>query len=344
MKQVVQEVLKGNKTIISNKSNRPGRQQTTGRSNQPARQQSNRTNPVSARNNSSALQNIKRPNYQQLKKDQRLSAITGRGSNRQNLRSPNQRVNRPVSPRQGNTNTPRSSNSTVLPKRYNQDSVSRLSSLTLSQGKVPTMSHSAAPANRQRTSSAKVIGKTKNGGTIWFFPDVEESLLNNFNRPLNNSSIGVVEMPDCLPSYLLLINDVIRNNQEMKFYISWDKEGNTPFLVELYNDDANKLESIMNDIYQKINRRSLKQSETYTASSPSSWLSKQLNINSSVDSIAFLEGVPYYNSVILMDNLLKNERKNDFDYEINSNYLLLTGNYHVVSNLITELKKEADRM
>lgn len=52
MKQVVQEVLKGNKTIISNRVDNANRQ------------------PASA-----SLGDIKRPNYQRLKQEQRLSVL-----------------------------------------------------------------------------------------------------------------------------------------------------------------------------------------------------------------------------------------------------------------------------
>lgn len=293
MKQVVQEVLKGNKTIVSR-----------------------RTSSVSDKKDPS-LDQINRPNYQRLKQEKRL-AYQKQGStpNRQN------KIKRQATG--------------LLKNQFNEESISKLNSLKLAQGNIP-IKHT----NQMQQQQSRIVGKTKNGGCIWFFPKLPEALLGSFHRSINNVAVGTIKMPTCLPNYLLLINEVIRNNQDIKFYIAWDKEGKTPFIAELYDEDEKRLEKIMHDIYQKLNRRALKQHEIYTTVSPGSWLLSQLMINSSVEAVAFLEGVPYYTSIVLMDRLLKNYACTDVDFEINNNYLLLTGNYHVISKLIKELKKEA---
>lgn len=318
MKQVVQEVLNKNTTIVSNKSNRP------------------MTNPVNERGSTLGLQHIKRPNYQQLKKDERLSIITNKRSNKPTYHQQSNRGNA--------ISDKKRTNSSILPERFNRESVSKLSSLTLAQGNTSARGNTVRSRGGQSTDKGKLIGKTKNNGYVWFFPNVQNELRGNFNRSLNNTSIGVIQMPECLPSYLLLINDVVRNNQQIEFYISWDGEGKKPFVAELYNSDPSKLKTIMNELFEKINRRSLKQSEVYIAPSPSSWLSKQLNINSPVDSIAFLEGVPYYSSILLIDKRLKDNPNCNVDFEITKNYLLLKGNEQTITKLITEMKREADRL
>ncbi|MFD1040261.1 hypothetical protein ACFQ3N_17955 [Virgibacillus byunsanensis] len=300
MKQVVSEILQGNKTLVAKGNHEPQHKESD-----------------------TALNNINRPNYQNMKKDQRLSYAGKNVRISSNDRKPHERK-KSVS---------------LLPKPFNEESISTLHSRSLAQGNVPKKSNPNLGAKK-----ARIIGNTKNGGCVWFFPQLPMDLMGSFNRSLNSVSVGVVKMPESLPSYIVLINEIIRNNQDVKFHITWNKEGDTPFTAELYDEDANRLEKIMNDIYQKINRTSLKRYETYTAVSPSSWLSKQMKIKPSADAIAFLEGVPYYTGIVLMDTLLRNFENNDFNFEINHNYILLEGNYHVISKLIAELKKEAARL
>ncbi|MBP2257021.1 hypothetical protein [Virgibacillus alimentarius] len=319
MKQVVQEVIKGNKTIVSNRTNQTNRQAVN----------RNRNNP------SSPLANIKRPNYQQIKKDKRLS-FAAKGSNAVNKRSSASNLSGRIKERASESTRSRS----MSPKQLNDASISKLSSLSLAQGQMTGGSHySGGP----REKSAKVIGSVKNGGHVLFFPNIPTELKNNFNRAQGASAVGVIAMPDCLPSYLLLVNEVIRNNQRITCDLSWNVDGNAPFRAELYDDDVDRLERIMKDAYQKINRRSLKQYETYLEKSPSTWLSKQLHVGA-VDAIALLEEVPYYKGIVLMDFLLKKFKEDSFNFEIKQCYLLLTGNEQVVSKLITALKKEAPRL
>lgn len=305
MKQVVHEVLQGNKTIVSSRVDNSSRQSAN-----------------------KSLKDIKRPNYQRMKQDQRLSILE---------------KSRPAPTGRQKTVT-QSRPSGLSERHFNEESISRLRSISMAQGKVSRKTGGAVLDVHRKTKSARIVGHTRNGGCVWFFPDLPQELMGSFQRPLNRAAVGVVRMPECLPSYLLLVNEIIRDNQDIKFYISWERAGDAPFTAEFYDDDIDRLERILNDIYQKLNRRSLKHFETYTAISPSPWLTKQLNISLSVDAIAILEGVPYYTSIVLMDSLLKNFENTGLDYEIEEKYLLLKGNYHVISELVTELKKEAGRL
>src|SRR5699024_12498805 len=79
---------------------------------------------------------------------------------------------------------------------------------------------------RPREKSANVIRSVKNGGHVLFFPNITTELNNNFNRAQGASAVGVIAMPDCLPSYLLLVNEVIRNNQCITCDLSWNVDGN----------------------------------------------------------------------------------------------------------------------
>ncbi|MBD8007596.1 hypothetical protein [Bacillus norwichensis] len=301
MKQVVQEVLQGNKTIMTNRMNQ--------KNNTPA---------------NISLSEIKRPNYQQLKQEQRLSVLE---ESKMNKKAAVQKHPHGLSD-----------------KHFNEESISRLRSISMAQGKVSRKSAESARGNHKQARSAKIIGHTRNGGCVWFFPTLSQKLMGSFQRPLNRVAIGAVKIPECLPSYLLLVNEIIRDNQDIKFYISWERSGDVPFTAEFYDDDVDRLERVMNEIYQKLNRRALKQLESYTVMSPSPWLTKQLNISLSVDAIAILEGVPHYTSILLLDSLLKNFENTEIDYEIAEKYLLLKGNYHVISELVVELKKEAGRL
>ncbi|MFZ3578999.1 hypothetical protein [Virgibacillus sp. DJP39] len=310
MKQVVQEILQGDRKPV------------TSQDNDAIQKKSELDIP---------LQNIKRPNYQLLNKTQRLSFDA---KNVGNTASSSKPADKAI----------KSRSVSLLPKQFNEESISKLHSKSLVQGNVPTKSKSYSQQYTGKAKSSRIIGTIKKGGCVWFFPQLAEDLMGSFQRSLNSVAVGVVKMPECLPSHILLINEIIRNNQDVKFHISWNKDGQTPFTAELYDDDVDRLEKIMNDIFQKLNRRSLKQYEAYTAISPSPWLSKQMNITPSTEAIAFLEGISYYSSILLMDTLLKSFESSDFTYEINSNYIFFEGNYHVISKMVAELKKEAARL
>lgn len=316
MKQIVQEILQGNKTIVSK------------RTDQAVQKQSGEV----------PLQQIKRPNYQQLKRDKRLSAIEKKGPVMAGSHQNGSSVS--TSRQTGNHG-----NKPSLPKTsFNEESISKLRSLSLAQGNVPKRNNASVRGNKRGKREARIIGQTRNGGCVWFFPDLPPELMGSFQRPLNRAGVGVMKMPESMPSHLLLVNEIIREHPDVKFNISWDKEGNAPFMAEFYGDDVDRLEKIMIEAYQKLNRRSLKPFEAYTAVSPGPWLTKQLNIGLSVDAVAFLEGIPYYSGIVLMDSLLKNFDAADIEFEIGGNHILLKGNYHVISNLVTELKKDAGRL
>lgn len=296
MKQVVQEIMQRNKTIVSRKVDSPP----------------NKPNP--------SLANIKRPNYQRLKEKERLAFTK----------------NKQLPVRSG-TIANRNHQLSPMPKQFNEESISALSSLSLVQGKVPSR-NSFSVSTRSRQDKAKVIGKTRNGGFVWFFPQLEDKLRNSFGRALSSEAVGVVQMPECMPSQLLLIDEVVQQNPGIKFSVTWAKDEKSTFTAELFDDDPNRLEKIMNDMYQKLNRRSLKSFETYTLSSPSPWLKSQLNITGSDKGIAFVEGISYYTSILLMDHLLKNSGTSDFQFEIAHKFLLLSGNVTIITQLVNELK------
>lgn len=326
MKRVIQEVMKGNRTIVSHSQNRPGKGFRTSTS-EPNEKQDRAHAPAS-------LKEIRRPNYQRLKQDKRLSfAKKDRTTKSSSAPARGNRNNR-------NSSQKRTNPASVLPKQFNEESISTLSSLSLAQGHVSRNQYALS----RDTEKSRLLGKTKNGGYVWFYPHINQDLSSYFNRSLSEGSAGVVHMPDSFPSYLLWVNEVIRQHPEIKFHLSWDPDGEAPFTVELYDDQIDRLENIMNDLYQKLNRRSMKQFEAYTAESPSTWLSKQLHIQSSVDAIAFLEGIHYYTSIVLIDQALDRFSQDEFTYEIKHNYLLISGQSQVVSQIISELKKEVTRL
>src|SRR5699024_5864228 len=307
-------VIKRSNAPTSNRSNAPA-----GRSNAPVSHRSNA--PVGRRSNAPVGNRSNAP------QGFRTNPSTGRKSNA------------PVGGNRGSVLT-RNDSASILPHSYNVDNVSRLSSFTLSQGKASNHGH---VRNTLRTNE-KLIGTTRNGGNIWFFEHVNNDLVDSFNRSIRNVSIGVIEMPENLPSYLLIINDMIRKGKNLEFYVSWDKENEEQFLVELYSEDAKQLESIVRDIYQAINRRSIKRVDSHVVSAPSPWLSKQFNLNTSVDALAILEGIPYYTGVLLVNKVLDEGHNHSFDYEINNNHILLKGDYETVSDLVTQLKKVANHL
>jgi hypothetical protein len=271
-----------------------------------------------------SLDHINRPNYQHKNVNKRLSV----------LNRPSESL--PVS-------NSKASETIADSTSFSETTISNLRKLSLSQGKTETATarvQQLAPAQEK----SQYLGSTKDGTSIWFFPTVHPQLANRFQRSTSGCSVVVVRANSCYPSQLLLLNDLLHSNSDLKYHLIWSKGNNQPFTLELYDPETNRLEKIAKDIFQHFNKRSLKNMSTYHITSPSAWLSKQLGLTKSEESAGMIEGISYHHSLLLLDHFLKSGQELPVSFQMDDHYLLLTGKSKDISETLTLLKKLADRL
>ncbi len=290
--------------------------------------QTKRNTDVSAKpvNSENVINNIQRPNYQQQKQKERLKVLR---SEHHSSKYQNKTMNQPVD---------RSS-------KYTKDSLSKLIKVTLSEGKnsaengrTTVHSNTASPKK-----AAQFIGKSKDGTSVWHFPEVHEQMKGMFNGNVQASNVGVVSSELCSPGQLFIVDETLKAFPDMHYHLEWDKSQKQGFILELYLQDETRMVQVLNKIYQTINRHSMTKIESHTTLHPSAWLLQKLDLDNSYNRIAVLEGLPYYDSFGLIDRYISQSPKNTLTYKIEACYLALMGSDQVVSNAIQQLKKEANR-
>lgn len=311
MKSVVAEALRSTKTSSAKKENKI---HVTAPS----------LNLTKNLTNQDSLESINRPNYQNKNVEKRLSVL-------------NQQKNESIS------------NSIIKPtevakpsKSFVEDSISSLRKVSLSQGKAEV--HSPRMHQQPSSEKAQLLGSTKDGTSVWFYPTVHSHLAQMFHRTTSGYSVILVGAKSCYPSQLLLLNDLLNTYPDLKYHLIWNKENNQPFTLELYDTNTIRLEKTAKDIYQHLTKRSLKSTDTYQVSSPSAWLSKQLGITKSVETAGIIEGLSYHNSLFLLDHYLKGGNDSSIAFQVEENYLLITGRAQQISDALVNLKKVADRL
>jgi hypothetical protein len=311
MKNIVQEVLnKQGKSTTFIQTQSVGSPSV---SNNRSRTQNQGDTPIT---------NLNRPNYQRLKKEQRLSLLE---------KSPETRIDMQVAKPSYAVNNRKPTNQNEL--------LSQLSTVSLGKGKVEKRAFASGASVHP-----KLLGQTKDGSYVWFFPTVSESLAQRFKRTTSGVSVGVITSKFCLPSQLLMINDVICENPDVKYHLNWDLGKRDPFVWELYDHDTARLEKKLQTLLQILHRKSTKGIDSFTVMSPSTWISKQLNIASTVEAISVLEGVPYYASLFLLEQYFGSGQQLRLQFEIEDNYLILGGDHHVVSKAIQDLRRKAESL
>jgi hypothetical protein len=312
MKSVVAEALRGKKTPSAKKENKI---HVTA----PSPKLTNHTT------NPSSLDSINRPNYQNKNVEKRLSVL--------NQQKNESKLSSALKP-----------NEVTKPSTtYVEDSISSLRKVSLSQGK------SDAPSPRVQhqhpaSDKAQLVGSTKDGTSVWFYPTVHSLLTQLFHRSISGYSVVVVGSKSCYPSQLLLLNDLLNSYPDLKYHLTWNKGNNQPFALELYETNTVRLEKTAKDIYQHLTKRSLKSTDAYQVNSPSAWLSKQLGITKSVESAGIVEGLSYHHCLLLLDQYFKGGNDSSISFQVEDNYLLITGRAQQVSDALVNLKKLADRL
>lgn len=262
--------------------------------------------------------NIPRPNYQRDKKAQRLKPL----SQTDELKRERPEENR---------------------REHNV--FSQLKQLSLVQGKGFNSDNATGTASsfNDRGSSAKLIGETRAGSCVWFFPTVRSPLKSLFHVSTNRGAVGVITANECFPGQLFLIEEILKELPMIQYHLEWENRRHHPFVCELFSEDSDQLEKMLKSVYQKLNRQQLNKLNTHFVASPSAWLSRRLALAQSVQALGVVEGVSYYHSLQMIDYYLMKQAEAPLQYKVEPHYTLLVGDRDTVSNTLDIFKQGLDR-
>lgn len=309
MKNVVEEALNGKKTT---------QQKNDKNSTQSPNQKTSDLN---------ALNQLVRPNHQNKNSEKRLSML----NNQLNQQKTNEKTTQTQA-----TGVLKQTKSSL------EDSISELKKVYFSNGKSEKVE--ARIDSGQGLGNARLIGSTQDGSSIWFFPSVHPNLTHLFQRTTTGYSVAVVNSKVCYPSQLLLLNDLLKMYPDLKYHLTWNKAKSEPFTLELYDTNESRLEKIAKDTFLHISKRSLASVETLQLNSPSAWVLKQLGIMKHVESIGLVEGLTFFNNLLLLDQFYKNEQNPDLSIQLEQQYLVITGKTEAITETLSILKKLGDRI
>lgn len=304
VKQIVEEVMS---------RNTPNR-----RSPESSRTSALQGAPPSTSSQQVDVTGISRPNYQRDKKAQRLKPLT------------NMKREAPVKKGDG--------------VREQGNVFSQLKQLSLVQGRGLAQEKSSvvSAASTDRNTAARLIGKTRGGSCVWFFPVVRQELQSFFNVSTRQGSVGVVTANACYPGQLFLVEEILKEIPVIQYHLEWENERNHPFVCELYSEDSRMLEKVLKNTFQKLNRLEFKGVDTYTVVSPSAWLSRRLQLDQPVHALGVVEGVGYYHMLQLLDRYLKKQPDVKLQFKIETHYTLLVGEHDTVSAALESLRQGLD--
>lgn len=284
-------------------------------------------------NQNKPIQGIERPNYQQKNIQKRLAGLSVKPT-------ANQASNSPIpAPRNSISNN-------QINKEFVTGSLSKLQTISLVQGNQPSNNTSKNPASVRHSSNeqSQFIGETKNGIKAWIFSSLHHQLLEVFQRPLKTNSIGVISCEQSTIGQLFLVNEVLREFSAIKYNLTWEKDKRSGFVIELYEENMDRLSTAVNLLFQRLSQHCIKQIQTFKVQSPSPWLTKQLNLTSHTEGAAVIEGIDKYWSVHLLDRYLKQSSSEHFSFKVEGNYILLYGKYDTISKAADELQKQAEKI
>jgi hypothetical protein len=297
--------------------------------NSPAKDDSPPARPSSVEPASSLPANIGRPNYQREKSKQRLSLLFQQGTVKTETTD---RV-----PLQMGKQITQGS----LSRNFLKDSLPSLARLSLVQGNHEPKERSLLSTSGD--SPAQLIGKTRNGTYVWFYPDIHDSLPSLLDATNNrDKSMGVVTANTCFPGQLFLVEDVMQQAPELEYQVTWEKEPNRSFVLKLFGNDRKALESTLKEIYLRFQRQVFWGIESHVSVKPSALLVKHLGV--AAEAAGVLEGISYFNSIGLLDRFFKSHPDIRVQFQVEQNYLLLQGDKETVAKAINELRLEADRL
>lgn len=295
--------------------------------NKQPKSSSQNMNPIKAeptkQQDSNILQSINRPNYQRKNLEKRLASLPG-----------DREV---VKPKSSHT-----SNQSSHSSDFNRGSLSQLSKMALVQGKVDQKNQiDVRPVNNHHTCKVNKLGE---GLEVFVFPEVHDQLTSFFNRSHQANSIAVFKGSQSMPSQLVIVNELMRKYPDMKYFIKWDKGTDQPFLLELYEQDFQRLEEVVSELTKRLLEFTSNKVNGFTLSSPGPWLSNRLDLTLSVKSVGIIEGLNYYQNIMVLDRYFKQLGEKRLAVDVKDTYMLIKGDSEDVQPAVESMVKMAEQV
>lgn len=277
------------------------------------------------------LANINRPNYQQLNKEQRLAKLKSMNS------TPSASITSQKEPRLKKNSFSHHNLIENPMERFPALAKITMSPLRSEQSLSSTSKH-AHKLTKQRVES---MGTTKDAVRAWLFPEPIDLVAKHMKSSWRNRALGIIWAKHSYPSQLFLIDNILKDVPEDAYQLEWSPLVNEPFTLELALPDEGRLHNLITKLYQALNRRGLKQLESYVTTHPSAWLTKQLKLTHSVQALGILESLVYYDNLYLLARYVESNSRPAIECQVEKHYLLLAGEETSVKQALDSMKKEA---
>ncbi|MFT9845983.1 hypothetical protein [Aneurinibacillus sp. REN35] len=266
-----------------------------------------------------SLLNLYRPNYQKQKQQSRLGSFAPDSS----VRSANNGV--------------RSAAPTAAIREagdFKEDQMSALQRLAISQ---VAQRHSGRLDGASAAEAPQLIGKTKEGEYIWFYPAGASRTDERLSmQDQGGMSAGVITRGQGGSGLLFLLDDWRASLPDVTCEV-------LPEAVLLFAENKAGLRHMLETAYRDLNRRRIQGSKMYQAAQPSSWLKQQLNLSHG-PSVVLWEGVSYFNSVALIERCFANNPALALSYEIREDELLLSGEPAFIDSAMQQIKQDMEQL
>lgn len=268
-----------------------------------------------------SITNLYRPNYQKQKQQNRLGDFAHAHSS----------SGRPV-----NNEVRRAAPIAVekVTDEFRENQMSALQRLAISQ----VTQRSAVRVDQAPTTEAPaLIGKTKEGECIWFYPTVDSNLgklLHNQNKC--GMSAGIITRENRGSGMLFLLDEWQGTLPDATYDV-------LPEAVLIFSNDKGKLKQLLETAYRDLNRRRIQGNKIYQAAQPSSLLKQNLKIADGA-SAALIEGVSYFNSVALLERCFAKMPNLSLSYDVMENELFITGQPSFVDSAIQQIKQDIEQL
>lgn len=266
--------------------------------NNPPQHEKREEKAPSAAPSPSSIPNLYRPNYQRQKQKERVQ-LNG-------------------SPHQTSVDLPSS--------HHPLSSLQTLTTAQFIQGSKPTKGGDGK-------DGARLIGKTRNGQQVWYFPRVHPS----WNDLPIGCTVGFISGA-WNTGTLFIVDECIQQSNELKAELCREASA-----IQLRLSQSNELEEVLKGLFHRINRRSIRPIDCYFSEHPSPFLLDSLTISGS-NSVAALVGVDYISAMALLDRYFHRNPDVSFRFHVVDNSLLLVGDSVIVRNAIKQIHDDADQL
>lgn len=304
MREIVQEVLKESTTIRSVKGANSN--------------VSNEQHHSMVRKPLQNASDLHRPNYQKLKKEQRLEELK--------------------------VFNPQRDSGTASAAKPEKELVSKLQVLSLSQGRQSASAPTPSASTKKdgHLPSGQWLGDTRCGISAWLYTGLLPEMMEWFHRPIPAKAVAVFTSQQAAPGHLVIVQEWLEKNEHIKFYIQWDKKGQSPFLLELFHHDSFELESAVRTLFQTLNHQTEKAVKQFYIEQPGAWLLKQLELSCTRNSLAIIEGPSRYQALSLLLSYHEQLSQKQIRYQLEDHYFILYGPHQKLSQLLPELYRQLE--